>query len=82
MKKLILAEFIVLLCGTAFAWVNFSLELISWLNKKTCTFGCTAGLVNPFLTPCFYGAIFFTLAFIISGLILKKSRTELASPAK
>jgi len=73
MKKLILAQFIILLAGTIFAWGNFTYELINWLNKKACTTGCAIGLVNPFLTPCFYGAIFFTLAFILSALILKKS---------
>jgi len=72
-KKLIIAQFIILLGGTLFAWTNFTIELINWLNKKACTTGCAVGLVNPFLTPCFYGAIFFTIAFILSALILRKS---------
>jgi len=74
MKKIIIIQFIVLLIGTAFAWFNFSKELIDWLAKLACTTGCAAGLVNPFLTPCFYGAIFFTLAFILSAIILKKNQ--------
>jgi len=74
MKKLILAEFIILLAGMLFAWTNFIIELIDWLNKKACTLGCAAPGTSPFLTPCFYGAICFTIAFIISALILKKSK--------
>jgi hypothetical protein len=74
MKKLILAEFIILLAGTLFAWTNFTIELTDWLNQQACTLGCAAGLKNPFLTPCFYGAICFTIAFIISAIIFKKSK--------
>lgn len=71
MKKLIWSEFCVLLFGTLFAWTNFGIELNDWLNDQACTLGCAAG-VNPFLTPCFYGAICFTVAFVISALILNK----------
>lgn len=70
MQKIILAEFIILLCGTIFAWSNFGLELYNWLKHKACTTGCAVG-VNPFLTPCFYGAVFFTVAFVLSVFILK-----------
>jgi len=73
MKKIVSAQFIVLLCGTLFAWGNFIYELINWLNQKACTFGCAIGLVNPFFTPCFYGALFFTMAFILSAILLKKT---------
>ena len=77
MKKLIIAEFIILLVGTVFAWGNFSYELYLWLQKRACTTGCYAAagpLVNPFLTPCFYGACFFLVAFIVAILIWRKSR--------
>jgi len=74
MKKIILAQFIVLLGGTLFAWFNFTTELIDWMEKRACTTGCVVGLVNPFTTPCFYGAIFFTIAFVLSIIILKKSQ--------
>lgn len=80
MKKLVVAQFIILLAGTLFAWVNFGIELINWLNKKACTTGCVSGLVNPFLTPCFYGALFFALAFVLSALILKEVRKESVTP--
>jgi len=72
MKKIIQAQFIVLLMGTLFAWYNFFRELINWLNDRTCITGCALNMVNPFLSPCFYGAIFFTIAFILSAIILKK----------
>lgn len=75
MKKLILAEFIVLLCGTLFAWSNFGWELNSWLKGRACLTGCSVG-INPFFTPCFYGACFFTIAFILSAVILKKFKQQ------
>lgn len=74
MKKIIIAQFIVLLAGTLFAWINFSIELMNWLAKRACTTGCAIGLVNPFFTPCFYGAIFFTMAFILSVWLIVKNR--------
>jgi len=75
MKKHIIAEFVILLLGTLFAWTNFIMELVSWINQEACITGCSVGVVkNPFLTPCFYGALFFSIAFIISAIILKKSK--------
>lgn len=73
MKKIILAQFIILLAGTLFAWVNFAMELVGWLEKRVCTTGCAVNAVNPFFTPCFYGAIFFTIAFILNVITLKNS---------
>ena len=73
MKKIIIAEFVILLMGTLFAWSNFTMELLSWLKNKPCQTGCTVGVVNPFLTPCFYGAIFFTIAFVLSAILLAKA---------
>lgn len=72
MKNLIKAEFILLLVGTLFAWTNFAIEFINWINKQACTTGCAVGLVNPFLTPCFYGALMFLASFIISALLYIK----------
>ncbi|MFA5187948.1 MAG: hypothetical protein WC460_01150 [Patescibacteria group bacterium] len=74
MKKFIIAQFIILLGGTIFAWTNFTIELIDYLNQRACSTGCAIGVVNPVYTPCFYGAIFFTLAFVLSAIMLKKSR--------
>lgn len=48
MKKTIFAQFIILLCGVLFAWTNFTIELVDWINKRECTLGCAVGLKNPF----------------------------------
>lgn len=72
MKKLFYLQSGLLLAGTLFAWTNFGIELANWLEKKACTSGCAIGLANPFLTPCFYGAIFFLVNFIVSLITLKK----------
>ena len=74
MKKIIVAQFIVLLIGTVFAWSVFTTELVSWLNNKDCTIGCSADAVNPFLTPCFGGATFFLISLILSVVLVKRSR--------
>lgn len=88
-KKLIISQFIVLLAGTLFAWTNFVIEFIAWQNNKPCKTGCSVNLgqefpivqnqslINPFLTPCFYGAIFFTIAFILSAIIVKKHSKQI-----
>jgi hypothetical protein len=73
MRKIVFIQFFVLLGGTLFAWFNFSQELISWLNKKSCTLGCAgADSINPFLSVCFYGALFFTTALILNIIVIKK----------
>jgi len=74
MKKIILVQFGILLVGVLFAWTNFSLEMIAWLRTQPCPTGCALPGTNPFLTPCFGGAIFFTAAFICSCVLLSKSR--------
>jgi hypothetical protein len=72
MKELIISQFIILLLGTVFAWGNFIYEFYGWLKIGSCQTGCAVGATNPFLTPCFYGALFFTIAFVLSVVILKK----------
>jgi len=72
MKKILIIQFFVLLAGMLFAWFNFSKELISYYANTSCAFGCAAG-VNPFLTPCFGGAVFFTIAFILHLILVKKA---------
>ena len=74
MKKMILIQFFVLLAGTLFAWGNFVVELVDFLNKRACSTGCVVGVVNPLLTPCFYGAIVFTIAFSLSVVIIRKMK--------
>ncbi|MFA5310636.1 MAG: hypothetical protein WC386_03020 [Candidatus Paceibacterota bacterium] len=72
MKKIILTQFFVLLAGTLFAWYNFAVEWIAYSQNTSCTIGCAAG-TSPFLTPCFGGAIFFTIAFVLHLIILRKT---------
>ena len=84
MKNIIRIQFFVLLIGTVFAWTNFLNELFAWLNNQPCETGCSAAgeVVNPFLTPCFYGAVFFALAFILSIMLMigkgKKEKPDAA----
>ncbi len=62
-------QFWVLLGGTIFAWYNFLSELIAWRQGKKCKRGCPTDAKNPFMTPCFGGAIFFAVAFILNLFI-------------
>jgi hypothetical protein len=62
-------QFWVLLIGTIFAWYNTSLEIIDWSRGKKCKRGCPVNAKNPFLSPCIYGALFFTAAFVLNLLI-------------
>lgn len=77
MKKLIKGQFWVLLVGTVFAWANFVYELVLWIGGKMNPIACNplvkSGTPNPFLTPCFYGALMFLAAFVLSWLIKKRS---------
>jgi|SaaInlLV_10m_DNA_2_1039722.scaffolds.fasta_scaffold172558_1 hypothetical protein len=76
MKKLLTSQFVILLLGTLFAWGNFLYELWLALGRyKPLAAGaisCSAGGSNLFLKPCFFGALFFTIAFVLSAVILKK----------
>lgn len=70
MDKIIMYQFFVLLVGTLFAWGNFIHEFVSWKKGKVCVTCAENGkIVNPFLTPCFYGAIFFAIAFVLSAIL-------------
>ena len=62
-------QFFVLLGGTVFAWYNFLSEYFAWKKGKQCKGGCPTNAKSPFLTPCFGGAVFFTVAFILNLLI-------------
>jgi hypothetical protein len=74
LKKLIKYQFYVLLLGTLFAWTNFLVELYSWIKDITCPVGCPVNSLNPFFTPCFGGAVFFSIALVFSILIKKRAK--------
>lgn len=65
-------QFFILLAGTLFAWYNFGVEFTSWRKGKIkCASGrCTIKSSNPFWSPCFGGAVFFTAAFILNLLLI------------
>lgn len=71
-KKLI----ILLIAGTIFAWGNFSYGMIKFLNANNRPVtGCSGNIVvNPFNTPCFYGALFFSAGLIVSLIVSKKQK--------
>jgi hypothetical protein len=70
MKKLICAQLFILLAGTAFAWSNFAYELYRWMKAESCTACALTASGNPFLSACFFGALFFTAAFCV-GIVLR-----------
>ncbi len=77
MKKIYLAQSLVLLIGTLFAWftvfTDFSrfYKLYGTITKIS---GCV--IPNPVTTPCFYGAFAFLGGFIWSLYILKASKEK------
>ncbi len=64
--------------GTIFAWGNFAYEVYHFIQPQTAAsaFSCPAGeaAINPLMTPCFYGAIIFLTALIVSILITRAHR--------
>jgi hypothetical protein len=64
-----------LAAGTVFAWGNFGYEAIRYYGapKATSAFSCPPGALgdNPFLLPCFYGALIFLAALITAWLIAR-----------
>ena len=71
MKKILVWQFSILLAGTLFAWSSFGYELYNWICAGKLV-GCAINVSNPFYSSCFYGAIGFTVAFILSIISLKK----------
>lgn len=64
LEILIKLEFVVLLAGTIYAWYNWYLVLVG--KCKTCSISVHE---NPFSSKCFWGALFFTGAFIVNILM-------------
>lgn len=67
-----------LAAGTVFAWGNFGYELLLYSRQRPASaFSCPPPgevLVHPLMTPCFYGALIFLAALVLSLLILKTRR--------
>ena len=59
---------LLLMASTLFAWGNWSWGIVQYsILKSSDTIFCSGtSASNPFLTPCFIGASFFTSALIIS----------------
>lgn len=67
---------ILLIAGTLFAWGNFSWGLVKFIQANgQPSVGCSGQIVtNPFATPCFIGALFFTGGLLTSLLIVSKQK--------
>jgi len=61
MATVLWIEFGVLLAGTIYAWYNWYLVLVK--KCDTCSISVHE---NPFTSKCFWGALFFTLAFLVN----------------
>jgi len=66
-----------LAAGVVFAWGNLIYEAYLYMQVQPATsaFSCPSGdePINPLLTPCFYGALIFLIALIISILIRRSA---------
>ncbi len=63
--------------GSLFAWGNFAyLAYVFLTAKPRSALSCPPGdaPVNPIAAPCFYGALIFTTALVVSFLMLEKRR--------
>jgi hypothetical protein len=64
-----------LAAGTVFAWGNFAYEVYRFYGapKAALPLSCPPGesAVHPLLAPCFYGALIFFGALVVSVLIVR-----------
>lgn len=69
---------LLLAAGTVFAWGNFTYEAYRFMQPQpvASAFSCPAGeaAINPLLTPCFYGALIFLTALVVSVFIIRAHR--------
>lgn len=70
-----------LIAGSVFAWYNVITEFIKFYSKRNeIVFGCSATpIVNPFVTPCFYGACLFLIATVTAGVLYFYKKEQLYS---
>lgn len=77
MKKIYLAQSILLLIGTLFAWFTVYSDFSRFYNLYgNITRISNCSIPNPVTTPCFYGAFAFLGGFIWSLYILKVSKEK------
>lgn len=64
-----------LAAGTVFAWGNFAYEVFRYSQPTApaSAFSCAReqALVHPLMTPCFYGAMIYLAALLVSMRILR-----------
>jgi hypothetical protein len=69
-----------LTAGTVFAWGNFAYEVyrFSQPQPSVSAFSCPKepALVHPLMTPCFYGALIYLAALMVSMFILRAYATR------
>ena len=69
---------LLLAAGTIFAWGNFSYEVYRYLQPQptASAFSCPSEIVaaHPLMAPCFYGALIFLMALVVSVLIIRSHR--------
>jgi hypothetical protein len=67
-----------LLAGTLFAWGNFGYEVYRYLQPQPApsAFSCPPGetVANPLTAPCFYGALIYLSAWLVSRRLLRGRR--------
>ncbi|HET9764661.1 MAG TPA: hypothetical protein VFR50_14165 [Casimicrobiaceae bacterium] len=64
-----------LAAGTLFAWGNFAYEVYQYLQPQSppSAFSCPPlGAANPLTAPCFYGAIIYLSALLLSRRLLAR----------
>lgn len=67
---------VVIFSGVFWAWYNVIKEFkIFYLYENRIFKFVDCTITNPILTPCFWGACAFLIAFILSLIVLKKSGT-------
>lgn len=57
-----------------FAWSNFAIELKGVKPNPDALVTVCKPTTNPFLSPCFFGSILFTLSFLTTLLLVKKKK--------
>ena len=62
--------------GVIFAWGNWSYVAYKLWRGEVCPSACPANVTNPFLTPCFYGACIYLVAFLIALFLHRRGQRK------